>query len=211
MALIASRDAARATKLDMVEKVLVSILLAVLAARLVPDALGEGNALPLLLVGSEAIVVAFVLLRRRTQDISLNWQDWLFGLAGTVAPLLVMASSGKPIVPIELCATLMILGISFNLWAKMTLRRSFGVVAANRGVKISGPYRLVRHPMYAGYTLTQIGFLLSGPTLWNFCIYALALGLQIARMRAEERVLMKDPAYSAMAQRVRFRLLPLVY
>lgn len=204
-------DSARALRLDLVEKIVVTTLLGVLAARLVPTAISSGDILPILLVGSEALVVAFVLLRRQTQDISLNWRDWLFGLSGTIAPLLVTASSGQPIVPAALCGIMMMLGICLNVSAKLTLRRSFGVVAANRGVKIGGPYRLVRHPMYAGYALTQIGFLLSGPTLWNLCVYGLALGLQIARIRAEERVLDKDPAYAAMTQRVRYRLLPLVF
>jgi protein-S-isoprenylcysteine O-methyltransferase Ste14 len=100
---------------------------------------------------------------------------------------------------VAVCGFLMVVGLCLNTAAKLTLRRSFGVVAANRGVKVSGPYRLIRHPMYAGYALTQIGFLLSGPTLWNFTIYALAFSIQIARIRAEERILNNDPAYSAMS------------
>ena len=105
----------------------------------------------------------------------------------------------------------MLFGVFLNLSAKLTLRRSFGVVAANRGVKIGGPYRLIRHPMYAGYTLTQLGFLLSGPTLWNLGLYGLALSLQIARILAEERILSNDPAYAEMSGRVRYRLVPYVF
>jgi len=211
MSILDRPDSARALRLDLVEKIVVTALLGILAARLVPNAIASGDILPILLVGSETLVVAFLLLRRQTSDISLNWRDWLFGLSGTLAPLLVTASSGQPIVPPALCGILMMLGICLNVSAKLTLRRSFGVVAANRGVKIGGPYRLVRHPMYAGYLLTQIGFLLSGPTLWNICVYGLALGLQVARIHAEEQVLGKDPAYAAMTQRVRYRLLPLVF
>ncbi len=38
-----------------------------------------------------------------------------------------------------------------SVFRKVLLGLSFGVVAANRGVKIGGPYSFIRHPMYAGY------------------------------------------------------------
>lgn len=202
---------ARPIALDLVEKVAISCLLGVLAARMIPVALSSGNILPILLVVSETLVVVFILLRRSTQNISLSWRDWLFGFAGTVAPLLAAPASGNPVAPLAVCGTLMMLGFLLNLSAKLTLRRSFGVVAANRGVKIGGPYRMIRHPMYAGYTLTQLGFLLSGPTLWNLGLYGLALSLQIARIRAEERILRNDPIYNEMSGRVPYRLVPFVF
>ena len=210
----ASRHIDRLTRpmaLDLIEKVAVSCLLGVLAARMIPVAISSGNILPILLVVSETLVVVFILLRRSTQNISLSWRDWLLGFAGTVAPLLAAPPSGNPVAPLAVCGTLMMLGFLLNVSAKLTLRRSFGVVAANRGVKIGGPYRMIRHPMYAGYTLTQLGFLLSGPTLWNLGLYGLALSLQIARIRAEERILTKDPVYTEMSDRVRYRLVPFVF
>ncbi len=85
MSILDRQDPARALRLDLVEKIIVTLLLGTLAARLVPTAISSGDILPILLVGSEALVVAFMLLRRQTQDISLNWRDWLFGLSGTIA------------------------------------------------------------------------------------------------------------------------------
>ena len=105
----------------------------------------------------------------------------------------------------------MIAGFALQLSAKLTLRRSFGVVAANRGVKANGPYRLIRHPMYAGYALTHIGFLLAGPTLWNLAIYITVLTIAVRRIVAEERVLREDAAYRALVEKVRYRLLPWVF
>lgn len=202
---------ARRTTLDLIEKIVVSALLGLLATRMIPSALNSGNVLPVILLASEALVVAFILLRRPTHDISVDWRDWLFGLAGTVAPLLAAPPGATPIIPTSVCAWLMMAGFCLNMSAKLTLRRSFGVVAANRGVKVGGPYRMIRHPMYAGYTLTQIGFLLSGPTLWNFAVYGIALWIQVIRIRAEERILNNDPAYCAMSERVRYRLVPYVF
>ena len=64
-------------------------------------------------------------------------------------------------------------------------------------MKASGPYRLVRHPMYLGYVTVHIGFLLLSPNLWNLVVYGLSFAIQIVRIRAEERLLGLDPAYAA--------------
>ncbi|MGQ0558550.1 MAG: methyltransferase family protein [Sphingosinicella sp.] len=194
--------------LDVVEKFLVAAFMAVLAARLVPVVIMTGALPPALLLASESLVVLFILLRRPTEDISRRGLDWLLGLAGTLLPLLAIAPQGPPLLPLLACEALMIAGFLLQLSAKLTLRRSFGVVAANRGVKANGPYRLVRHPMYAGYALTHVGFLLSGPVLWNVAIYGITLFVAVRRILAEERVLREDERYREFAARVRYRLLP---
>lgn len=95
--------------------------------------------------------------------------------------------------------------------AKVALGVSFGLVAANRGVRVSGPYRFVRHPMYAGYVITHVGLLLAMPSAFNALLYACALLLQIVRIKREERVLMQDQQYQDFSARVRYRLLPGVF
>jgi len=105
----------------------------------------------------------------------------------------------------------MVAGLFVQASSKVFLGRSFGIVAANRGVKVSGPYRIVRHPIYAGYTLTHIGFLLLFPCWQNLIIYTITLGLQIVRIMKEERVLSEDPAYRALMQTTRYRLMPGVF
>lgn len=197
--------------LDLIEKFLVAAFMTVLAARMIPVVIATGALAPLLLLISESMVVLFILLRRSTETISRRGGDWAIGLAGTLLPLLAIAPRGDALAPHQLVEGLMIGGFLLQISAKLTLRRSFGVVAANRGVKASGPYRLVRHPMYAGYALTHVGFLLAGPTLWNVAIYAGTLALQVRRILAEERVLGADPAYRALAGKTRFRLLPGVF
>jgi len=100
----------------------------------------------------------------------------------------------------------MLAGFAAQIAAKLTLRRSFGIVAANRGIKVGGPYRIIRHPMYAGYLLTHVGFLLSNPSLWNSSIYLIGFGFQLVRILAEERVLFQDKAYRVFAAQTRYRL-----
>lgn len=197
--------------LDLVEKAIVAAFMTILASRMVPVVIATGALPPLLLLVSESMVVLFILLRRPTDTISRRGWDWVVGMAGTLLPLLAIAPQGEALAPHRIVEALMIGGFVLQIWAKLTLRRSFGVVAANRGVKASGPYRLVRHPMYAGYALTHIGFLLAGPNLWNLSVYAATVALQVRRILAEERVLGLDPAYRALARKTRFRLVPLVF
>lgn len=206
-----AQPAARVWNWDLLEKVVVVGLLATLASRLIPSAIETGHYQNWLLLLAESCVVFFVLFRRASTDISLRPLDWALGFGGTLAPMLVIAPGDTPMAPVALCSFLIIGGMLFQLYAKFTLRRSFGVIAANRGVKVTGPYRLMRHPMYAGYTLTHLGFLLSGPNWWNFGIYSLGLALNISRILAEERVLMGDPAYQELSRKVRYRLVPYLF
>jgi protein-S-isoprenylcysteine O-methyltransferase Ste14 len=197
--------------LDLVEKFIVAACMTVLASRMIPVVVATGALPPLLLLVSESMVVLFILLRRPTDTISRRGMDWAVGMAGTLLPLLAIAPRGAALAPGLVVELLMIGGFVLQISAKLTLRRSFGVVAANRGVKASGPYRLLRHPMYAGYALTHIGFLLAGPSFWNVAVYTGTVALQVRRILAEERVLGEDPAYRSFAEKTRYRLLPFVF
>jgi protein-S-isoprenylcysteine O-methyltransferase Ste14 len=73
---------------------------------------------------------------------------------------------------------------------------------------MSGPYRFVRHPMYAGYTLTHIGFLLGFPSLRNSLLFFTVFLIEVARLMREELILNKDSLYREYAARVGYRLLP---
>jgi protein-S-isoprenylcysteine O-methyltransferase Ste14 len=130
---------------------------------------------------------------------------------GTSAGLLAVPAGVQPIAPATVCMAIIIAGLLLQVGAKMTLGLSFGVVAANRGVKVLGPYRLVRHPIYAGYTIAHIGGLLAMPSLTNAWLYGAALVLQIARIFCEERVLKEDIEYRAYAAHVHYRLVPGIF
>lgn len=194
--------------LDRFEQCVLVVVFSALVVRLWPTSWDWDSWSYVLLLVSEGAVVLLVLLRRSTQSISVRWQDWVIGFAGTFLALGV--AGGGPVLSI-LGGPLMLIGMCIHIGAKFSLWRSFGVVAANRGVQRQGLYRFVRHPMYAGYVLTHIGFLLVAPSLWNLAIYAAVWALLLLRIQAEERVLRADPEYRALCAAVPFRLAPGIY
>ena len=162
-----------------------------------------------LLTLSEMLGVIFILTRRPGQ-ISVRARSVFLAFAGTALPLLVRPG-GASLAPSPVSSSIMLIGLLLSLLSKLYLNRSFGLVAANRGVKVGGPYRIVRHPMYLGYIVNQIGFLVASFSLANLAVYLLAWTFQIARVREEEQVLQQDPSYRQFACRVTAKLIPGVY
>ena len=200
-----------ALMLDFVERLAVTILLGWLVYRCLAAYWDGGQAANLLLLPSEGLVVLFILIRRTTRDVSKRPIEWFLAWTATVAPLAVVPVIGQQLIPVAFVGALILGGLFIQLSAKITLGRCFGLVPANRGLKCAGPYRLVRHPMYTGYLLTHIGFLLMNPTIWNLSVYAVCYSLQIPRLLAEERFLSTDPKYVTYSEQVRYRLLPGVF
>ena len=164
-----------------------------------------------LLVISELLGVLLVLTRRFAPTISRRPTDWALSLMAVNAPLLVAPAAPSTFVPLQIATAVMIAGMIIQISAKAALCRSFGLVPANRGIKTGGPYRFLRHPMYAGYTLTHIGFLLGFPSLQNSFLYIIAFSIEVARLFREESILNQDPLYRNYAARVHYRLLPGVF
>jgi protein-S-isoprenylcysteine O-methyltransferase Ste14 len=199
-------------RLDYFEKIVLFVLFSFFALRMVNSYLVSGAVINLIYIPNEAALIIFVLFRRSAKAISVKPLDWFVGFAGTCLPLLLIPNDEPAPDWLAIYVLLLVLsGMTFQIVAKFTLRRSFGVVAANRGVKRGGPYRIVRHPMYAGYIVAQGGFLLANPSIYNAVVLGLAWMLQIARIHAEERVLAQDPAYQEMMAQTKYRLFPGLY
>ena len=158
---------------------------------------------------SEMLSVMFILTRRPGEIACSPWAV-LVAFAGTALPLLVRPG-GTDLAPTLLSSIIMSCGLALSVASKLYLNRSFGLIAANRGVKVGGPYRLVRHPMYLGYIITQTGFLLSNFDWRNSAIYTVAWSCQLLRMREEESVLRHDQAYRDFTGKVSSRLIPGIY
>lgn len=197
--------------LDWFERCLIAVFYCWLVFRLVTAYLHDGNVVSLLLLPSEGLVLVFMLVRRTSKVMSKSASAWLLALTATCAPFLVSPGGQYTLVPLAVGGVVLLMGTFIQLHAKITLGRSLGCVAANRGLQLRGPYRFVRHPMYAGYLVSHLAFLALNPTWWNLAVYALCYGLQIPRLLLEERLLSDDPDYRDYQARVRFRLIPGVF
>jgi protein-S-isoprenylcysteine O-methyltransferase Ste14 len=112
--------------------------------------------------------------------------DWLGAHHGLPLP-------GASLAWLAVGLALMWLGIGIRVWAISMLGRYFrGVVSLEPGQPVveSGPYRLVRHPSYAGGWLGLVGYALTRGDLLAVLVLAVlaAVGI-LQRIRVEEKVL----------------------
>lgn len=165
----------------------------------------------LLLLVAETITVLLVIFARAPQVRATDPLSLVLTFCATYYFLLIALQPGAELAPKWMGVTLQVAGIALQLTAKMFLGRSFGLLPANRGVVTTGPYRLVRHPIYLGYFIAHMGYLLYAFTPANVAVFTALYGLQAARILREERVLCRDERYLRYATAVRWRLLPGVF
>ena len=108
---------------------------------------------------------------------------------------------------------LQIVGYLFSAWAMLVNRFFSGTVRiqADRGHRTitKGPYRILRHPGYAGGLLADAGMPLLLGSVWMFVLMLVPLVLLVVRTALEDRTLQEElPGYREYAGRVRYRLFP---
>jgi protein-S-isoprenylcysteine O-methyltransferase Ste14 len=196
---------------DVLSRIFIGALFLALALRIAANSLQTGRVTGLLLVANEALVVILMIMRRPTADVDRRWLVRVVAALSIVGPPLVRPSTTSAGGEDVATAMLSAVALAFVVVSKLTLGRSFGLVPANRGVVCSGPYRVVRHPIYLGYLITNVGFLIANPLAWNFLIFGIADTALFVRAVYEERTLERDAAYAAYQARVRWRILPRVF
>ncbi len=107
-------------------------------------------------------------------------------------------------------------GYGFAGWAFLENRFFSAVVRiqTERGHEVcdTGPYRIVRHPGYAGSVLPPFAMALALDSVWVLIPATAALVIAVVRTTLEDRTLQEElPGYRAYADRVRYRLLPGIY
>jgi protein-S-isoprenylcysteine O-methyltransferase Ste14 len=85
-------------------------------------------------------------------------------------------------------------------------------VAEGQRVITTGPYAVVRHPMYASGLVYVVGTPLALGSYWGFLALAFMLPFLLWRLVDEERLLARDlPGYVAYQKKVRYRLVPFLW
>jgi protein-S-isoprenylcysteine O-methyltransferase Ste14 len=196
---------------DAAGKLCIVALFTFMAVSLGLDFARTGRPTGLLLLASEALVVVLTVVRRSPAAVDRSVRARALTTLSLVGPPLVRPAAIAPVAGELFTAGLSAIGLLIVIGGKMSLGRSFGLMPANRGIVSSGLYRLVRHPIYLGYIITHVGFVLAHPTMWNVALLVTADLALLTRAVCEEQTLARAPEYRAYQERVRWRVVPGVF
>jgi protein-S-isoprenylcysteine O-methyltransferase Ste14 len=134
----------------------------------------------------------------------------LMGTATMLAtPLLPTAEISETVGMISI--VLVLFGSAGAVYSLSWLGRSFSILPEARALVVRGPYRLVRHPLYACEIVMMLGITLQFKQPYALLLAGLLIALQITRMHYEERVLTAAfSSYGRYAQETA-RVIPGVY
>jgi protein-S-isoprenylcysteine O-methyltransferase Ste14 len=208
---VSAPDTRRRDLGELASKTIIVVLFSLMAVRLAADARATGHITGVLLMVSEALVVVLTVFRRPAGLVDRRAKARLLTALSMFGPPLVRPASLTAVAPETITALITGVGLLIVVSGKLSLGRSFGLAPANRGIVCSGIYRFVRHPIYLGYLLTHIGFLLANPTPWNLSLLICADIALMFRAMLEEQALGLDFGYREYMQRVHWRILPGIF
>ena len=162
-----------------------------------------------LAVAIEALFAVFILIRTDSRQTSRSAPEWAAACVGMMLPMLMRPTGAEH--DVVLGQAIQLFGSAAAVLGVLSLNRSAGIVPANRGVKSTGMYRWVRHPLYSAYAIAHAGYIISNFSLKNLLIACVAFTAQLLRIRNEERLLSIDREYVEYRARTRWRLFPYLY
>ena len=171
----------------------------------------SGSLILLGLVLFNALLVTVTIARRPSVSTSTQIKDWVAALLTVVISMLFRPTEWDQWFAQAAGSILQGIGLIIMTVALWNLGKSFGIVAANRGIKRSGLYGWVRHPLYGGELIFFSGFLLTTFSPYNLIVwFGVLLGLVI-RSWAEEDHLCQDPEYQTYMKAVPYSFFPKLF
>jgi protein-S-isoprenylcysteine O-methyltransferase Ste14 len=190
-----------------------NICLAVLFfGALLPGANTYGtDAAGLIWTGGAVLMGVFSLVRIRPKSVMLNVRSVSATAGMMLIPMLIRPSDPSVGMLHDIGLMVELAGVAFTQIARIYLGRSFGLLPANRGIVSSGPFRLMRHPIYLGWLLLTVGFTMIYPSPRNLLTIFAVLPFMMWRITQEEELLSEDAEYRSYMGRVPYRLLPFAF
>ena len=147
-------------------------------------------------------IIMMVLIVGLIGMLVLSARDHRFGWSHMPA---LLSLAGDVLVAIGLYITFLVM--KENSFSASNIR-----VFKGQTVISTGPYALVRHPMYMGAVLFTLGIPLALGSWWGFLPVLLVIPMLVWRILDEEKLLNAElPGYSDYANKVQYRLVPLVW
>jgi len=155
-----------------------------------------------------------------------TWDKYLMLMVGLIGPILVLLVSSLDVrfgwspdldESINILGLIiLIFGLLFSTWAFLENKFFSGIVRiqTDRGhyVITSGPYRLIRHPGYAGAMWMYLGIPFYFGSIWGLIPAFALMILFVLRTSLEDKTLQKElPGYNNYIQSTKYRLLPLIW
>lgn len=206
-----SRQVTRQLLTDLLARATIVALFTLLSVNILANFLRTGRVTGLLLLAGESLVVVLTIARRRARTVDRSVAAAVLTTVSLIGPPLVRATDAAPLAADAATAMLSAIGLGLVVVGKIALGRSFGLVPANRGIVVRGPYTMVRHPIYTGYLITHIAFLLAQPTPWNAGVLVVADIALVLRALMEEQILSADVDYQQYCCKVGWHLVPGVF
>lgn len=130
-----------------------------------------------------------------------------FALAFVIATLIVLAVTGSLFSRSPVVIAVQLVAVTLAIWARRSFpARAFRVTSgpAADAVIRRGPYRLIRHPMYAAALLLIWAAVLSHIAIWTLGLAVVLSAVVAVRIAVEERVLRERYSdYSVYAETTR--------
>jgi protein-S-isoprenylcysteine O-methyltransferase Ste14 len=143
-----------------------------------------------------------------------------FAMAGFIALLIFPAFDHRfgwsKLPPYVVLAGDALVALGFFLTFLVLKENSYSAstVQVVEGQKVisTGPYAIVRHPMYAGALVMLVGMPLALGSWWGLCALLFIVPVLIWRLLDEERLLRKElPGYVEYTRKVPYRLVPYLW
>jgi protein-S-isoprenylcysteine O-methyltransferase Ste14 len=142
-----------------------------------------------------------------------TWKSYLFVTVQFIC-LGLIGFSG-PIPTGALSLGLVLAGLLLGLWGGFTMLQTrlsvLPDVPEGARLVVSGPYRLIRHPLYSSLLIVCLGLILAAPIWWRWLLLLILFVDLLLKLRYEEGLLLQAfPDYAAYMRRT-WRLFPFVF
>lgn len=150
------------------------------------------------------LIVAVTLIRLKPIGNAEGIEPRISALVGTGLSLAIPVLPRAEIdVPLQVTALILIIvGWILSTYVLLWLGRSFSIMAQARNLVTTGPYAIIRHPLYLCEEIAVIGIALNYLSIEAALIVLAQWLFQLRRMTNEEKVLRASfPEYSSYAER----------